>query len=116
ADGLPVAVRLPKSHLVRGEKLSAVPTNWRKLGSAPIRVTTSARGRTSTRLVKGSRLGRSFAFVRGAKLSGSHVSLALRLKHPPKGAAVSPVVEVVRGSNVVAKSKPASFSGRGMAK
>ena len=48
ADGLPVAVRLPKAHLVRGERLSAAPTNWRKLGSAPIRVTTRVHGRTST--------------------------------------------------------------------
>ena len=33
ADGLPVAVRVPKTHLGRGERLSAAPTNWRRLGS-----------------------------------------------------------------------------------
>ena len=117
ADGLPVAVRLPKAHLARGEKLRAAPTNWRKLGSAPIRVRSTVHGRTSSRLVKGSRLGRSFAAVRGAKFdsTGSHVSLALRLKHPPKGSAVSPVVEVLRGGKVIAKSRPAQFSGAAMA-
>ncbi len=118
ADGLPVAVRLPKAHLAGGERLSAAPTNWRKLGSAPIRVRSTVHGRTSTRLVKGSRIGRSFAAVRGAKLDsdGTHVSLALRLKHAPKSAAVSPVVEVLQGRKVVAMSKPARFSGREMAK
>jgi hypothetical protein len=116
ADGLPVAVRLPKARLARGEKLTAAPTGWRKLGTSRIRVTTRVHGRTSTRMVKGTRLGRSFAAVRGASLSGSHLSLTLRLKHPPKGAAVSPVVDVLRGGKVVAKSKPAGFSGSRMAR
>jgi hypothetical protein len=116
ADGLPVAVRLPKARLARGEKLTAAPTSWRKLGTSRIRVTTRVHGRTSTRMVKGTRLGRSFAAVRGASLSGSHLSLTLRLKHPPKGAAVSPVVDVLRGGKVVAKSKPAGFSGSRMAR
>ena len=118
ADGLPVAVRLPKAHLAQGERLSAAPTNWRKLGSAPIRVTARVHGRTSTSLVRGHRLGRSFAAVRGAKFdsSGTHLNLALRLKHPPKGASISPVVEVLRGGKVVAKTKPAQFSGGAMAR
>ncbi len=117
-DGLPVAVRLPKAHLGRGEKLSAAPTNWRRLGSAPIRLTSSAHGRTSTRMVKGRRLGRSFAAVRGAKFdaAGTHLNLALRLKHPPRGASISPVVKVLRGKDVVARSRPAQFSGAAMAK
>ena len=102
----------------RGEKLSAAPTNWRKLGSAPIRVTSKLHGRSSTRMVTGHRLGRSFATVRGAKFdsAGSRLTLALRLKHPPKGAAVSPAVDVVRGGKVVARSKPARFTGAGMAR
>ena len=118
ADGLPVAVRLPRAHLAPGEKLSAAPTNWRKLGSAPIRVTSKLHGRSSTRMVRGHRLGRSFATVRGAKFdsAGSRLTLALRLKHPPKGAAVSPAVDVVRGGKVVARSKPARFTGAGMAR
>jgi hypothetical protein len=116
ADGLPVAVRLPKAHLSRSEKLTAAPVSWHKLGSAPIRIRTRVHGRTSTLLVRGHRLGRSFAAVRGAKISGAKLSLALGLKHRPKGAAVSPVVEVLRGSKVVARSKPASFSGGAMAK
>jgi hypothetical protein len=76
------------------------------------------RGRTSTRLVNGTRIGRTFAAVRGAKLdsAGTHLSLALRLKHPPKGATVSPVVEVLQGRNVVARSRPAEFGGRSMAR
>ena len=118
ADGLPVAVRLPKAHLARGERLSAAPTNWRKLGSAPIRVTARVHGRTATSLVRGRRIGRSFAAVRGAKFesSGTHLNLALRLKHPPKGASISPVVEVLRGGKVIAKTKPAQFSGGAMAR
>ena len=118
ADGLPVAVRLPKAHLARGEKLSAAPTNWRKLGSAPIRVTARVHGRTATSLFRGHRLARSFAAVRGAKFdsSGTHVNLALRLKHPPKGASISPVVEILRGRKVIAKTKPAQFSGAAMAR
>jgi hypothetical protein len=117
-DGLPVAVRLPRAHLGRGEKLSAAPTDWRHLGSSQIRLTSTVHGRKSTRLVRGRRLGRSFASVRSARFdtSGSHVNLALRLKHPPKGAGISPVVEVLRGKKVVAKSKPAQFSGGAMAK
>jgi len=118
ADRLPVAVRLPRARLARGERLTAAPTNWRQLGSSPIRVTTRVHGRTSTRLVKGRRLGRSFAAVRGAKLdaSGARLTLALRLKHPPKGAAVSPVVDVLRGRRVVSRSRPARLTGASMAR
>ena len=118
ADGLPVAVRLPKAHLARGEKLSAAPTNWRKLGSAPIRVTARVHGRTATSLFRGHRLARSFAAVRGAKFdsSGTHVNLALRLKHPPKGASISPVVEILRGRKVMKRSgSPAGCGGGAMA-
>ena len=44
------------------------------------------------------------------------LTLALRLKHPPKGASISPVVEVLRGGKVIAKTKPAQFSGGEMAR
>ncbi len=64
ADGLPVEVRLPKLRLGRGERLSAAPVNWGRLGRTPIRVVTRVHGRASTRLLKGRRLGRSFAAVR----------------------------------------------------
>jgi hypothetical protein len=117
-DGLPVAVRLPGTRLARGEKLSAAPVAWRRVGSVPIRVTIRTRGRRSTRFIRGRRLGRSFAAIRGARIdpSGSSIALAIRLKHPPKGAAISPVVEALRGRRVVARSRPARFTGAAMAK
>jgi hypothetical protein len=118
ADGLPVAVRLPKAHLARGESLTVTPSSWRRLGSAPIRVSSRLHGRTTTRVVRGKRVGRGFVAIRGAKLSpgGTRVNLTLRLKHPPKGASISPVVEVIGGGKVVAKSRPARFTGSAMAK
>ena len=114
--GLPVAVRLPRMHLARGEKLSVAPTDWRRLGSSRVRLTATVGGRTSTRFVRARALGRRFAAVRSAKLSGdgTRVDLALRLKHAPKGAWVSPVVEVLRGGHVVARSRPAQLSGSAM--
>ena len=115
-DGLPVAVRLPKVHLGRGAKLSVAPTDWRRLGSAVVRLTSSTRGRTSTRVLRGRRIGRSFATVRSAALAagGSRVDLSLRLRHAPAGASISPVVEVLRGRRVVAKTTPSQLSGGAM--
>jgi hypothetical protein len=112
--GLPVAVRLPRLRLARGERLAAAASNWHRLGG--VRITSRVHGHTSTRLVKGRPLGRRFAAVRSAKLAGdgSHVSLALRLRHAPKESWVSPVVEVSKRGHVVARSRPAQLSGGGM--
>ena len=106
ADGLPVAVRLPKAHLARGERLSAAPTNWRqaRVGADPGHRRGSTAG-PSTSLVRGT--GSAGASPPSAGRSSNprapQLTLALRLKHPPKGAAISPVVEVLRGGKVVAK-------------
>jgi hypothetical protein len=118
ADGLPVAIRLPKVQLPRGAKLRAAPADWRRLASAGVRLTMSVGGRTRTTLVKGRRVGRAFALPRGATIAdgGSGLSLAVRLKHPPPGSWVSPTVSVLRGGRVVAKSRPAQFSGPSMAR
>jgi hypothetical protein len=112
--GLPVAVRLPKFHLARGARLSAAPTDWRRLRK--IRITTTIQGRKSTRLVKGHPLGRRFATIRKAKPAGggSRIALSLRLRHAPKGSWVSPVVEALRHGKVVARTRPAQLSGSSM--
>ena len=115
SDGRPTAVVLPKVSLPRGGDLSVAPQRWGALDSAPIRVRTKIGGRTTTRLVRGRPMGRSFATVRAAKLhagKGGGVDLRLRLRHPPAGAWVSPVVEVLRGGHTVAKSAPAQLLGR----
>jgi hypothetical protein len=107
-NGQPVAVRLPKLRVGHGEEVGVSPQSWKALGSRPIRIRTKVGGRTGTRLVKGHRLGRAFATVKGAKLRAGKggLTLKLRVRHPSGDDWVSPAVKVLRGGHAVARSAP----------
>jgi hypothetical protein len=117
SHGQPVAVKLPKIGVRHGEDVTVTPLHWGALGSTPIRIRTKIGGRSTSRLVRGRRIGRTFARVRSAKLhagKGGGVDLKLRLRHPAAGAWISPSVTILRGSHAVAKTVPAQILGRGL--
>ena len=83
ANGQPIEVQLPAIRLVAGETLHVAPTNWRKLGSAPVRISATVHGRTSIRLLRGSGVGKVFASVRSAALTrGRRPPLPARSRPP----------------------------------
>ena len=89
ADGRPVAVELPAIRVVGGETLKVVPASWRRLDSAPVRITARRDGHDSVRLVRGRSVGTAFAHVRKAiltNLGGEHyrLDLPLRIRRAPR--------------------------------
>ena len=89
ADGRPVAVELPAIRVVGGETLKVVPASWRRLDSAPVRITARRDGHDSVRLVRGRSVGTAFAHVRKAiltDLGGEHyrLDLPLRIRRAPR--------------------------------
>ncbi|MHB1572098.1 MAG: hypothetical protein ACYC0H_23230, partial [Solirubrobacteraceae bacterium] len=116
ADGQPVAVTLPSMRLAPGTTLRVAPTNWRTLGSSPIRITLSAHGRSTTRTLRGIRWGHRFATIRRASLHalgrGRYAaSVSLQVSHAPAGSWLSIAATVLKGRRPIATTKPAQVLG-----
>ncbi|MGA8745222.1 MAG: hypothetical protein WB507_05110 [Solirubrobacterales bacterium] len=116
SNGQPIEVQLPAVRLAAGETLHVAPTNWRKLGSAPVRISATVRGRTSARLLRGSAVGKVFARVRSAALTaiGAHhyrLDVGLRVRHAPKQAGLSVAASVLLHGHLVERASPNQLNG-----
>jgi hypothetical protein len=116
SNGQPIEVQLPAVRLAAGETLHVAPTNWRKLGSTPVRISATVHGRTSARLLRGSSVGKVFASVRSAALTavgGQHyrLDLALRVRHAPKQASLSVAASVLLRGHLVERASANQLNG-----
>jgi hypothetical protein len=120
ADGAPLEATLPAIPLAAGETLRASPSNWGAIGTAPVTLTATVGGRTSTTHVRGRAVGRRFATVGHAALSVAgtteRVNVALRVTRPPAGAWVSIGARILRGRQVVRQANPVQVSGSALSK
>jgi hypothetical protein len=111
ANGQPLAVRLPPLRVVAGETLRVAPQNWRALGSTPVRVSVTLRGRTTTRFTRGRKKGGRFASVSHATLAslgGGHyrADLDLAVRRAPARGWLSAAATVTRNGRVVVRATP----------
>lgn len=109
ASGQPIAVQLPPIRVGSGGTVSVAPSNWRKLGSARIRVSVSGHGHKSVQHLRGRPLGKGFARVRKAKLvslGGHHyrLDLVLSMHHAPKEGRLSVAARVLLHGHQVAQA------------
>jgi|GEM_PF-5225405 len=116
AHAQPVAVALPPVRVGSGATVRVRPQSWRALGATRIVLTTSAHGRTTTRLLRGHGLARRFATVRGAQLGPvqrgrAHLDVSLALHHPPAGASVMVSASVAQHGHLISKPAPSLLRG-----
>jgi hypothetical protein len=116
ARGRPIALKLPKLSVGRGERLRITAENWSKLGSSPVRVQATVRGRTTVRRVRGRTIGRRFATARRASLVASgggryRVDLRLRVRRAPKGAWLSVAGTLLRRGHRIERTAPTQLDG-----
>jgi hypothetical protein len=99
--------------------VKVTPANWRSLATSRVRISTTAGGRTTTRTVRGKRVGRLFATPRSPKLvrlghGGDGVALKLHLRKPPKRGWIALAGTVLRGGHTVERARPLQVSALAM--
>jgi hypothetical protein len=113
-------VQLPSVRVQAGATVRVSPENWRALGSAIVRISSTVHGHTTVQLARGRLLGRRFASVRDAKLTslgrGRHrVDVALNLSHTPKQASLSVSASLVAHGRTLTRARPILLSGEALA-